>query len=136
MLWTASIVLLILCLIGFSIQAGWLLISLLLVVAFGRTDRQPAEQSPNGDLVWRVFHNPAIVSPLAILRPQPAHLATHRLRQLGTPIHQSPAIARAVSIAERPIPRRARHLPPTSDTPCRNQMPAANFRRPAPRPAA
>jgi uncharacterized membrane protein YjdF len=35
MLWTSSIVLLILCLIGFSIQAGWVLISWFLVVAFG-----------------------------------------------------------------------------------------------------
>lgn len=50
MLWTASIVLLILCLIGFSIQVGWALIHLFLVVAFGGAGHQPTERAPSGDL--------------------------------------------------------------------------------------
>ena len=58
MLWTASMVLLILCLIGFSIQVGWVLIHLFLVVAFGGAGHQPLKLAPNGDLGWQVFHNP------------------------------------------------------------------------------
>jgi hypothetical protein len=47
-------VLLILCLIGFSIQVGWLLIHLFLAVAFGGLDHQTIKLAPNGDLGWRV----------------------------------------------------------------------------------
>ena len=50
MLWTAYTVLLILWLLGFSIQVGWALIHLLLVVGFGGAGHRPTEWTPNGDL--------------------------------------------------------------------------------------
>lgn len=40
-LWTAYIVLLVLWLMGFSIQLGWTLIDLLLVAGFGGAGHQP-----------------------------------------------------------------------------------------------
>jgi hypothetical protein len=54
MLWSTTIVLLILCLIGLSIQLGWVLIHLLLVVAFGGAGHLPAQLASNDDLEWHV----------------------------------------------------------------------------------
>lgn len=50
MLWTAFVVLLIFWLMGFSIEVGWLMICLLLVVGFRGAGHQPTERAPNGDL--------------------------------------------------------------------------------------
>lgn len=47
MLWTAFTVILILWLMGFSIQLGWALIHLLLVVGFGDAGHQPTERVPS-----------------------------------------------------------------------------------------
>ena len=47
MLWTAFIVILAM---GFSIEAGWAIIYLLLAGLFGGTGHQPIEQMPNADL--------------------------------------------------------------------------------------
>lgn len=58
MLWTAFIVLLLLWLMGFSIQAGSALIHLLLAVGFGAAAHQPAVRVPNVDLI-KVAHLPA-----------------------------------------------------------------------------
>lgn len=44
---TAFMVLLVLCLIGLSIQLGWLLIHLLLVIGFGGAGNQPIERVTN-----------------------------------------------------------------------------------------
>ena len=60
MLWTASMMLLILCLMGFSIQVGWVLIRLFLVVAFGGAGHQPTDRARNGDLAGRVFPETAL----------------------------------------------------------------------------
>jgi hypothetical protein len=49
-LWTAFVVLLNFWLMGFSIEVGWLMICLLLVVGFRGAGLQPTEQAPNGDL--------------------------------------------------------------------------------------
>jgi hypothetical protein len=43
-LWTAFMVFMILCLMGLSIQLGWALIHLLLVVGFGGAGHQPIER--------------------------------------------------------------------------------------------
>lgn len=58
MLWTAFLVLLIILLMGFSIQAGWLLIDMFLVVAFGGAGHGPIERAPKGELGAKVFHTP------------------------------------------------------------------------------
>ena len=62
MLWTALIVILVM---GFSIQVGWVIIYLLLACLFGRTGHQPTEQMPSADLneiarvpSWRLSHPP------------------------------------------------------------------------------
>ncbi len=68
MLWTASIVLLILCLIGFSIQVGWVLIHLFLLVAFGGAGHQPTERTPSGDLELPYRHFALVRYLLAALR--------------------------------------------------------------------
>jgi hypothetical protein len=49
-------------LIGSSIQAGWVLIHLFLLVAFGGAGHQPSKLPPNGELGWQVFHNPDTAS--------------------------------------------------------------------------
>ena len=49
MLWTAFIVILILWLMGCSIQLGWALIHLLLIVGFGGAGHQPSEAGVAGN---------------------------------------------------------------------------------------
>ena len=49
MLWTALVVILIFCLMGFSIELGWGVAHLLLFVAFGGAGRQPAMRATQGE---------------------------------------------------------------------------------------
>jgi hypothetical protein len=63
MLSTALIALLILCLMGLSIQVGWGLTHLLLVIAFGGVGHQQADGASYGELGGRYFAIPKRVAP-------------------------------------------------------------------------